>query len=485
MTARLRPTRLLLALLATVLVLPVADHPRAEAASARLLFEDNFSGTSVDGSRWRSGQYWGRTTGWPGTRGDGTTNQWNNELTAYYGSQSTVAKGVLNVTAINEQRPAWRQDRTPYSAARYTSGLLETEGLFDFLYGRVEIRAKLPKGKGLHPALWLMSVGRRWPPEIDVMEYIGDQQDRVYHNVHWSSGSQWGATVIPGGDLSQSFHTFTIDWAPGRLVWYVDGVERHRVEGSGKVPSERMYLVMAVAVGGNWPGAPDGSTPFPATMAVDYVRVWDQATSSGTTTTTTTTPPATTTPPSSGAAISTLVDNFDSAPLNSSTWTDVQGPMALDGGRVSVPANGAYPHLATGRRYDLTSGQVFVEVPRVASGTSSETYFVVGSDASNQVSIIKSGSNLLFRSIVNGVLTNTAVPYSSTQHRWWRMRASGGTVVWETSADGRTWMPGRDAAVGMDLTSTFVQLRAGHWGTEVAPASALFDNVNTPPGAPV
>lgn len=108
------------------------------------------------------------------------------------------------------------------------------------------------------------------------MEILGHRPATVEMHLHYvdsegrrrSRGSQWTGAAIAGG-----WHRFAIDWRPGRLTWLVDGVERFRVTGR-PVPRERMYLVANLAVGGDWPGSPDSSTPFPSSLEIDYVRVW-------------------------------------------------------------------------------------------------------------------------------------------------------------------------------------------------------------------
>jgi beta-glucanase (GH16 family) len=156
----------------------------------------------------------------------------------------------------------------------YVSGMISSHQKIAFQYGYAEMRARIPAGQGMWPAFWMMPDTGDWPPEIDVMEIIGSEIDRVYTTYHRmendqliSLGSWW-----TGGDYSLDYHTYGVLWQPDRLVWYIDGVERYRT--SDHVPAEPMYLIANLAVGGNWPGAPDNTTVFPADLEIDYIAVW-------------------------------------------------------------------------------------------------------------------------------------------------------------------------------------------------------------------
>jgi len=224
---------------------------------------EDFEGSGLQQDRWATCYYF---------RSSGCTNEYNGELQAYQDHNVTVADGKLSLTARREAAPGFLQDGTRRQF-QYTSGMVSSHGHMSFQYGYVEFRAKLPKGRGLWPALWLLPEGRGWPPEIDVMEYIGSQPDRVYMTNHPGDGSAATSFAYVGPDFSQDWHTFALDWRPEGLTFYVDGVQRGAT--STGVPHVPMYLVMNVAVGGSWPGNPDDSTQFPATMEVDYVRVDD------------------------------------------------------------------------------------------------------------------------------------------------------------------------------------------------------------------
>ena len=158
-----------------------------------------------------------------------------------------------------------------------------------FKFGRIDIRAKLPVGKGMWPALWMLgtnisSVG--WPAcgEIDNMELIGTKPSTVYGTLHWSNAggshaSKGSDFELPSGDFSNQFHVFSIVWAENNIQWYVDDQKYLDISisdvGAGNYPfNMSQFFIFNVAVGGNWPGSPDNTTEFPQRMFVDYIRVF-------------------------------------------------------------------------------------------------------------------------------------------------------------------------------------------------------------------
>jgi hypothetical protein len=151
---------------------------------------------------------------------------------------------------------------------------------FTFTYGYVEARVRVPAGQGLLPALWLLPASYRSRPEIDVVEILGQEPNVDRMHLHYIApdgterdpGAAWR-----GPDFSAGWHTFGVDWRPDAVVWYVDGVERWRLDDPDAVPAEPMYVVATLAVGGDWPGTPGASTEFPASFDLDYVRVWQRA----------------------------------------------------------------------------------------------------------------------------------------------------------------------------------------------------------------
>jgi beta-glucanase (GH16 family) len=173
---------------------------------------------------------------------------------------------------------------------KYTSARLKTERRFEVKYGKIEARIKITGGQGLWPAFWLLgntvpSVG--WPEcgEIDVMENIGKEPDTVHGTVH-GPGYAGGKAITSrtkdrqNNSFSKGFHVYGAEWSSQRIIFYLDGspystVTRGQVpKGSKWVFDHPFFLLLNLAVGGDWPGNPDHSTQFPQTMLIDWVRVW-------------------------------------------------------------------------------------------------------------------------------------------------------------------------------------------------------------------
>jgi hypothetical protein len=226
-----------------------------------LVWSDEFNGAELDAGVWNYEQ---GATGWG-----------NNELQNYTNSAENVHldSGYLHITALNP------------SGSTYTSGRITTQGKRDFTYMKAEIRARLPEGKGLWPALWMLgsnfsTVG--WPAcgEIDIMELLGDSPSTVHAAIHWESGghiSRTGEFSLQGSSFNSGFHNFTFIRTPNKLKWLVDGQSYFFLSRSGIAgfPFDLpQFFIFNVAVGGNWPGPPDETTVFPQHMIVDYVRVY-------------------------------------------------------------------------------------------------------------------------------------------------------------------------------------------------------------------
>lgn len=243
--------------LALVMMLPMvlgamagcveADEPRGA-----VIFEDEFSGSRLDRARWQTEMEWGRKT--------------TGELQRYDDSALVVDGGALTVVA----------SKTPDGDRPYSSGAIATFDRFEFTYGYAEIRARMPSGQGLWPAFWLASTDPAIGSEIDVVEFLGHEPDTVHLAMHYDSDGEHFEPQVTyrGEDFTRGWHTFGVEWSPGAVVWYVDGVERaRRVVG---VPSTPMYLIANMAVGGEWPGDPDPTTEFPASYEIDYIRVYER-----------------------------------------------------------------------------------------------------------------------------------------------------------------------------------------------------------------
>lgn len=234
-----------------------------------LLWSDEFSGTSLDLSVWNQ------------EIGNGNSGWGNNELEFYTDSPKNtfVSNGNLIIEARKETM----------STFNYTSGRMTTQTKKYFKFGRIDIRAKLPVGKGIWPALWMLgtnisSVG--WPAcgEIDIMELVGTYPGRVTGTMHWkpvggSSTNKGANYLLSSGDFSQQFHVFSIVWMQDSIKWFVDDElflsTTSADVGAANYPfNADQFFIFNVAVGGNWPGSPDYTTTFPQRMFVDYVRVF-------------------------------------------------------------------------------------------------------------------------------------------------------------------------------------------------------------------
>lgn len=234
-----------------------------------LVWSDEFNGNKLNLSDWNQ------------EIGNGNSGWGNNELEYY--TNSTKNTFVSNGNLIIEARKEYT------NGYAYTSGRMTTQNKKSFKYGRIDIRAKLPVGKGIWPALWMLgsnisTVG--WPScgEIDIMELVGKNPATVYGTAHWkqSSGASksFGSEFnLANGDFSSKFHVFSIIWQEDSMKWYVDDeyyctVNRTTV-GSANYPfNDNFFFIFNVAVGGNWPGTPPASTEFPQRMFVDYIRVF-------------------------------------------------------------------------------------------------------------------------------------------------------------------------------------------------------------------
>ncbi|MBQ1011544.1 family 16 glycosylhydrolase [Micromonospora sp. M51] len=271
---RFRPLVLLaVALVATTTALVLPAHPdRAEAAIGPITWQDEFNspaGTPVDQNKWRfdiGGGGWG-----------------NNERQYYTNSTSNAVHDGQGNLVITARRDNPANYQCHYGRCEYTSARLLTAATFTQTYGRFEARIKIPRGQGIWPAFWMLGTGGGWPDagEIDVMENIGREPNTVYGTVHgpgYSGGGGITGSRTLGAPLADTFHTYRVDWEPNVITWYVDGVQYHRVDparlgGNRWVFDHPFFMILNVAVGGNWPGYPDGSTQFPQQMLVDYVRV--------------------------------------------------------------------------------------------------------------------------------------------------------------------------------------------------------------------
>ena len=238
----------------------------------KLIWSDEFNGTSINTNHWQFET--GNQGGWG-----------NNELEFYTRrpDNAYVSNGVLHIVA--------RQEGT--NGFSYTSARMKSEGLFSQKYGRFEFRAKFPRGKGYWPALWLMpqdSTYGGWPScgEIDIAENKGEYPAVVQGTIHYadSQGGHLQSTdfyTFPMGSGVGSFHDYILEWTTNSISWYVDNqvYETQTNWSTATAPypapfNQPFYIIMNLAVGGNFDGNPDTNTVFPGEMQVDYVRVFDK-----------------------------------------------------------------------------------------------------------------------------------------------------------------------------------------------------------------
>ncbi|WP_421733910.1 ricin-type beta-trefoil lectin domain protein [Cellulomonas sp.] len=248
----------------------------AEAATGDVIWSQEFNGAAGSAP---DPAVWSYDTGAGG---------WGNaELQNYTTSRNNSAldgQGNLVITARRE------------GDGSYTSARLQSNNKVEPKYGRVEARIQIPRGQGIWPAFWMLGGDfpqTSWPSsgEIDIMENIGKEPHRIYGTVHgpgYSGGS--GITGVyqhpQNWSFADTFHTFAVDWKPGSITWSVDGTVYHQVTtgsvgGNPWVFDKPYFLILNVAVGGQWPGYPDGTTQLPQRMVVDYVRVYDNGSASG------------------------------------------------------------------------------------------------------------------------------------------------------------------------------------------------------------
>ena len=223
------------------------------------VFREEFDGNYVDQSVWQ-------VYNWP--------NDSNNEQQYYHPDQVSVSNGTLNLEA--EYDPFWSNGR------QYNSGAVRTWQ--EWSYGRFEVRAKVPWGQGFWPAIWLLPRNANWPSggEIDIMEARGDLPYRVSSAYHWgwdANSRQYRSQAYESGaNFQTGYHDFAVEWEVGTVRFYVDGVQHMTVyEPDVGIPDTPKSVILNLAVGGDYSGFPDGSTPFPSTFDVDYVRVWQRS----------------------------------------------------------------------------------------------------------------------------------------------------------------------------------------------------------------
>lgn len=248
-------------------------EPAAAAQNWKIVWRDEFNqaeGSAPDASKWGyeiGGNGWG-----------------NNELEYYTARTNNVRieDGKLVIEARAEN----------FGGKNYTSARLLTKGKWSWTYGRIEARIKIPRGQGIWPAFWMLgtnigTVG--WPTcgEIDIMENIGREPALIHGTVHGpgysGSGGIGGPAALPGGAVfADDFHVYAIECESNRISWFVDdqpylSLTPSRLPQKAQwVFNQPKFLLLDLAVGGAWPGNPNGKTTFPQRLVVDYVRIYDK-----------------------------------------------------------------------------------------------------------------------------------------------------------------------------------------------------------------
>lgn len=245
---------------------PPPAAPQAAALPPRathLVFSDNFRGSALDRTKWDTCYPWADS-------GTGCTNFGNNELEWYLPSQDQVSGGALHLTASQTSTNGTTQNGQPKTYA-WRSGIVTTFKSLDITYGYFQVTARIPKGDGLWPTLWLLPQSEAWPPEIDFQESIDSNTYSTSDTFHPAAGGQYQLTYNSPTDLSVGWHTYAVDWEPGSITWYVDGHQVFTHTGSN-VPSQPMYLLANLAVSGAYP--PTASTPSTASLDIENVQVY-------------------------------------------------------------------------------------------------------------------------------------------------------------------------------------------------------------------
>lgn len=256
--------------------LTVADNfPVSPGDNLTLVWSDEFDAATLDPETWYFESGDGSQYGIPG---------WgNNELQWYLEDSAELDNGMLVITVRQESQ----------NGRNYTSARLNTRDRFAFRYGRIEARIRLPGGQGLWPAFWLLPQddtygGWAASGEIDIVEAVNlgasggnSVYGTIHHGAAWPGNVSTGNEYVVATDATSELHDYALEWDETELRWYVDGMLYGVINSwsttAAPFPApfdQPFYLIFNVAVGGNWPGAPNANTTFPVRMEVDYVRVY-------------------------------------------------------------------------------------------------------------------------------------------------------------------------------------------------------------------
>jgi hypothetical protein len=238
-------------------------QPPTISGNWRLVFQDEFNGSSLDTSKWSTDYPWGHTH-----NHRGYTDLAN----------VIIENGLLRIKAENRRHPdapdGIQRDDFGWLSLDFTTGCITTSGKFHISNGYIEGRLKMPRTKGFWPAFWTLGDG--WPPEIDIMEFLSHQPTRFYTNYHWGE-PEYGSHFNEhnGPDFSAEFHVYAVEWDSSHMTWYLDGSEIARFNSSYCSQAVNQYILINLAIGG-WEEDPDQSTSWPGWYECDWVRVWQK-----------------------------------------------------------------------------------------------------------------------------------------------------------------------------------------------------------------
>lgn len=236
----------------------------SQKADRKLVWEEDFSGNALNMEVWNYEE------------GDGCPNVcgWgNNERQVYTRTNHEVKDGMLHIQAKKE-------------GDTYTSTRITTAGKKEFQYGYIEVRAKLPVGQGIWPAFWMLGSnikekGWPWCGEIDILEYVGKEPHMVFTSLHTkdSHGETINTRKTEFKDIEEGFHTYAVDWNAERMIFYVDDQAVYTFAPENKTEAiwpynQPFYILLNVAIGGNFGGPEVDDTIFPQTFMIDYIRVY-------------------------------------------------------------------------------------------------------------------------------------------------------------------------------------------------------------------
>ncbi len=262
--------------------LSLSDADIAEFVNAdwQLSWSEEFDSPEIDRDLWLFEIGNGHTRGIPG---------WGNAERQFYTDEDQnafIRDNELVIRALEDER------RDQFGTYPYTSARMITEGTMEVQFGRIDVRAKMPIGQGIWPAIWMLGSNLRevgWPEsgEIDIMEFLGHEPYTVHGTIHgpgYSGGGGIGASMTLEQSLADDFHVYSIIWDEDIIIWLIDDMVYHSVtaqqveelHGGRWVFNQPFYLLLNVAVGGLWPGYPDETTGFPQEMVVDYIRVYER-----------------------------------------------------------------------------------------------------------------------------------------------------------------------------------------------------------------